>query len=201
MDRALQDLDRALQLNPDFAYFQAVRGSLYLEKGDLDSAIQDFDEALELDPNSGNVYNDRGIAYERKGDLARAMQDYDQALSVRPTQAAYTNRGIALLRLSEWDRARSDLFSARNMGMDLVSVFRTGHGGLAAFEEKHNLKLPQDIVDMVNPNEVPQMAFTGESILGIFRNIRECVPDTAYADLPSDGSRNYKHYLYGWPKE
>ena len=129
------------------------------------------------------------------------MQDYDQALSIRPDQTVFACRGIALLRLSRWDEAKSDLLSARNMGMDLVSVFRADHGSVAAFEEKHNLKLPQDIADLVSVEETPQPCFTGESILEIFRNIRESVPADAYDDLPSDGSINYKHYLYGSPKK
>ncbi len=199
-DRALQDFDRALQLNPDYAYARTVRGSLYLEKGDLDRAIRDFDKALDLDPQNTNAYNDRGVAYERKGDFEQAMQDYDQAVRIRPNQSGYANRGIALLRLSQWDNARSDLLSARNMGMDVVSVFRAGHGDVAAFEEKHSLKLPQDIADMLTLEEVPQPAPTGESILDMFKRLRESVPPEAWDSLPTDGAKNYKHYLYGHPK-
>ena len=200
-DRALRDLDRALQLNPDFADAQAVRGSLYLEKGKLDRAIRDLDKVLALDSKSTNAYNDRGVAYERKGDSARAMQDYDHALRIRPNQVAYTNRGIALLRLSQWDKARSDLLSARNMGMDIVSVFHAGHGDVAAFEEKHSLKLPQDIADMLTLEEVPQPAPTGESILDMFKRLRESVPPDTWDELPTDLVKNKKHYLYGHPKE
>ena len=129
------------------------------------------------------------------------MRDYDEALSIRPNQSAYVNRGTALLRVCEWDRARSDLLSARNMGVDVVSAFRTGYGGLAAFEEKHNVKLPQDIADIVNIDEAPQADSAGEAVLGIFRKIRESLPDSAYDGLPSDGSTNYKHYLYGWRRK
>ena len=200
-DRALQDLDQALRLNPEYAFAQAVRGSLYLEKGDLDRAIQDLDKSLALDPQNINAYNDRGVAYERKGYSQRAMQDYDRALRIRPSQVAYANRGLALLRQSQWDKARSDLLCARNMGMDIVSLFRAGHGSVADFEETHDLELPQDIADMLSREEAPQPALTGESILDMFERLTESVPDTAYDDLPSDGARNYKHYLYGWPKE
>lgn len=201
VDRALRDFDRALQLNPDYAYARTVRGSLYLEKGDLDRAIRDFDKALALDPQNTNAHNDRGVAYERKGDFDRAMQDYDQAVRIRPNQAAYANRGIALLRLSQWDNARSDLLSARNMGMDVVSVFRAGHRDVAAFEERHSLKLPQDIADMLSPEEAPQPALTGESILDMFERLRKSVPPDTWDKLPSDLVQNKKHYLYGHPKE
>ena len=198
VDRALQDLDRAVLLEPRHAN---VRGALHLQNGDLDSAIRDFDTVLALNPDDDNVCNDRGVAYERKGDSARAVQDYDRALSLRPNRAAYVNRGVGLLRLSEWDRARSDLISARNMGMDLVSVFRADHGGVDAFEQRHGLKLPRDIADMVSIEEEPPAADAGLSILEMFKKARESIPVTEFDAFPSDWSRNYKHYLYGWPKE
>ena len=198
-DRALRDLDKALQLNPDYAYARTVRASLYLQKGDLDRAIRDLDKAL--DPQNTNGYNDRGVAYERKGDSEQAMQNYDQALRIRPNQAGYANRGIALLRLSQWDKARSDLLSARNMGMDIVSVFHAGHGSVATFEQNHNLKLPQDITDMLSIEEAPQPTLTGESIVEMFERLRKSVPPDTWGELPTDLVKNKKHYLYGHPKE
>ena len=198
IDRALQDLDRAVGLEPRHAN---VRGALHLRNGDLDSAIRDFDTFLALDPNNDDVCNDRGVAYERKGDSARALADYDRALSLRPNRAAYVNRGVALLRLSEWDRARSDLLCARNMGADLVSIFRADQGGVDAFEKRHGLRLPQDIADMVSVEEEPPPEDAGLSVLEMFKGVRESIPDAERHDFPSDGARNYKHYLYGWPKQ
>ena len=200
IDRAVRDLDSVLQLNPHSTHAQAVRGSLYLEKGDLDRAIRDLDKAVDLDPQNTNAYKDRGIAYERKGDLARALEDYDHALRIRPNQAAYANRGFGLLQQSRSDEARSDLLSARNMGMDLVSVFRADHGSVAAFEEKNNLKLPPDIADIVSLDEAPQPALTGGSILDMFERLRKSVPPDTWDELPTDLVKNKKHYLYGHPK-
>lgn len=39
------------------------------------------------------------------------------------------------------------------------------------------------------------------SILDIFDAIHRSMPEGAFDDLPTDGGRNYKHYLYSWPKE
>ena len=138
---------------------------------------------------------------DREIELAGAMRDYDRALGIRPEMLTYANRGIALLRSSEWDRARSDLLSARNMGLDLVSFFGAGHRNVADFEMRHDVKLPQDIADLLTVEEPPQPAFTAESIREIFRKARESAPDNADDDLPHDGSINYKHYLYGAPKK
>ena len=133
--------------------------------------------------------------------MPRALEDYDRSLQISPNPTAYANRGIALLQLSKWDRARSDLLSARNMGMDIASVFHASHGSVAAFEENHDLKLPPDIADIVSLDEAPQPALTGGSILDMFERLRKSVPPDTWDELPTDLVKNKKHYLYGHPKE
>lgn len=198
---AVQELTRALELDPSDVHSLAVRGSLYLAEGDLDRAIRDFDEALSRGLEDARVYNDRGVAHERRGDAASAMQDYDRALEVRPNEEAFVNRGVARLRLSEWDEARSDLTYARNMGVDLVSAFRSSEGSVADFEQSHSVSLPQDVSDLVSLEEDPGPSMTGAHLNELFRKAFESVPAEAYDALPTDGSINYKHYLYGWPKK
>ena len=39
------------------------------------------------------------------------------------------------------------------------------------------------------------------SVLRMIRQIHESMPDSAWDNVPTDGARNYKHYLYGWPKD
>ena len=201
IDLAFDYLDRALRFSPDFSFALDARASLHLEKGNLDRAIRDFDKLLVLDPKNIDGYSKRGVAYERKGDLTRAMRDYDRALSIRPNELAFANRGIGLLRQSRWGKARSDLLSASNMGVDLVSVFRDSQGGVAAFQKAHGVKLPQDIADMLSIEEDVQPDLTAESLLEMFDRIRESVPDEAWDELPTDLVKNKKHYLYGHPKE
>ena len=41
----------------------------------------------------------------------------------------------------------------------------------------------------------------GESILEMFQRLRESVPPDAWDNMPTDFSKNKKHYLYGHPKE
>ena len=41
----------------------------------------------------------------------------------------------------------------------------------------------------------------GQSILDMFDELHRSAPEGALDGLPADGARNYKHYLYGFPKE
>ena len=109
LDLAVQDLDKALSLNLNYALAYALRGSVYSDKGNLDQAIHDLNRALALDPTYANGFNDRGVVYLRKGIHARAMQDFDKALNLRPNKAAFTNRGIGFMVKGEWEKARADL--------------------------------------------------------------------------------------------
>ena len=193
------DCDRALELEPDYAYLYAVRGGLYLKKGDVALAIQDFDKALDLDPCYADAYNDRGVAYGSRGEHTRAMQDYNKALSLGPNVFAFFNRGIGLLRLGKWEQAISNLRRASNMGMDIVEEFRTFYGSVAEFQDECNLRMPEEICKMlIVEEEAP--ADAGASVLAMFKKARESLPKDAFNDAPSDLARNYKHYLYGWAK-
>ena len=49
-------------------------------------------------------------------------------------------------------------------------------------------------------DEAPLPPPTGESILEMFERLRKSVPPEAWDNLPTDGAKNYKHYLYGHPK-
>ena len=39
-----------------------------------------------------------------------------------------------------------------------------------------------------------------ESLVEMFDRLRNSVPPEAWDEMPTDGARNYKHYLYGHPK-
>lgn len=93
-DTAIQDLDRAIGLVPDFAVAFNDRGFAYESKGQFDRAIQDLDRAISLQPNLAIAYNNRGQAYMGKGQNDRAIQDFDRATSLQPELAiAFSSRG------------------------------------------------------------------------------------------------------------
>lgn len=56
---------------------------------------------------------------------------------------------VAWLHLGEWDRAREDLKTANNIGMDIIAAFQHFYEGTYAFEDKHGLQLPADIATML----------------------------------------------------
>ena len=49
-------------------------------------------------------------------------------------------------------------------------------------------------------NGAPPAESSAETLLAMFDRLRKSVPPEAWDDVPSDGSINYKHYLYAHPK-
>ena len=58
---------------------------------------------------------------------------------------AYYNRGAVWLHLQEWDKAKTDLITAKKIGMDIVASFHNDYKNVEAFEKRHRIKLPEDI--------------------------------------------------------
>jgi len=115
-DRAIQDFDQAIRLNPNYAEAFGNRGSAYYQKGNYDRAIQDFDQAIRLDPNDAEMYNNRATAYYQKGITDRAIQDFSQAISLDPNFAyALFNRGELYLTKQDCARAMQDLDKAKQL--------------------------------------------------------------------------------------
>src|SRR5215467_9865451 len=95
-ERAIQDYDHAIELDPKYASAYNDRGTIYFQKAQPNRAIQNFDHAIMLDSKLASAFNNRANAYVRKRELERAIQDYDEAIRLDPKYAfAYNNRGHA----------------------------------------------------------------------------------------------------------
>ncbi len=81
---AIEDLDRALALDPDYAAALLLRGIAWSALGEERRAIADLNHALALDGNNTLAYVHRGIAYRKLKDDERAMEDFDYALGLDP---------------------------------------------------------------------------------------------------------------------
>ena len=73
LDRAIQDYDQAIRLNPNDADAFTNRGVDYADKGQYDRAVQDYNQAIRLDPNSAKAFTNRGRAYRALGEQASRL--------------------------------------------------------------------------------------------------------------------------------
>ena len=90
-DRAIQDFDQSIKLNPTYAKPFNNRGVAYLRKGEYDLAIKALDEAIKLNPNYGGAFANRAGIYLKKNEYDRAARDYDEAIRLEPNLEAVWN--------------------------------------------------------------------------------------------------------------
>ena len=90
-DRAIQDYDLSIKLNPTFSKPFNNRGVAYQKKGDYDRAIKDFDEAIKLSPDYARAFANRAETNQRRHDYQSAVRDYDNAIRLDPGLEAVWN--------------------------------------------------------------------------------------------------------------
>ena len=152
VDLAIKDCSKAIELNPDYVGAYINRGNAYMHKQEIDLAIVDYTKAIRLNPRLAKAYFNRGNAYCQKGKFDLAIGDYNKVTQLNPSFVrAYYCRAFVWLHLHEWEKAKSDLITTKGMGTDIVALFRNLHSSVADFEQKHNVKLPEDIAPMLTP--------------------------------------------------
>lgn len=87
-DRAVEDFDRVLVIEPDNVEALVSRGDAFAQLGDLGRAMADLNRAVALAPDKPTVLLARGQAESRRGNLAGAARDYETALKLDPRYAA-----------------------------------------------------------------------------------------------------------------
>jgi tetratricopeptide (TPR) repeat protein len=80
--RAVEDLNRAIQLYPKYLVAFNNRGLVYSDLGDYEQAVRDHGAAIRLDPTLPRAYALRAIAYTMLGRDNEASSDLDQAVGL-----------------------------------------------------------------------------------------------------------------------
>ena len=97
------------------------------------------------------------FTYFPKGEFHLAIKDYTKAIEQDPDFAEiYNDRAIVWLYLQKWQEAKADLTVAKTMRVDIVSEFHNRYESVTDFEQKHGVKLPEDIVIMLTPPQEQQ---------------------------------------------
>jgi class 3 adenylate cyclase/tetratricopeptide (TPR) repeat protein len=89
---ALRDGERALALNPSYAWAHQLLGFVHLAGGRYDEAVRDLDKAISLsesDPTLPLKYYMHAIGQLCAGTPEQAAETIEQAIQLRPNQWAY----------------------------------------------------------------------------------------------------------------
>ncbi|MCX8202487.1 MAG: tetratricopeptide repeat protein [Candidatus Micrarchaeota archaeon] len=137
-DRAIENYNMAIILNPKFLECYFNRALCYYNKKNYDKAIDDYTKAIEIDPDNPMIYNNRGDAYYRKQDFERAIADYNKAISINPEYLkAYYNRGLAYASMQDYESGVENFTKVIELDPNFVEAYNAR--GLAyEFLEKYD---------------------------------------------------------------
>lgn len=122
---AIQDYNKSIELNPNYAKPYNNRGVAYQKSGEYDAAIKDFDAAINLDPNYANAFANRGEAYQKEGDYLRALKDFDEAIRLQPALSAvvWNERCWTRAIIDELQGALADCNEAIRLEPNVAATF------------------------------------------------------------------------------
>ena len=129
-ERAIEDYDKAIELNPEYAAAYYNRGNRYRDLGQHERAIEDYDSAIELGPELAEAYSNRGITYADLGQHEQAIENYDMILELDSEyESAYYNKACS--------------FALQNEVMKAVKLLRIAF----AMDAGRNCRLAEDDSD------------------------------------------------------
>jgi tetratricopeptide (TPR) repeat protein len=83
-DRAIEDFDKVLAIEPDNLEALISRGDAFSQLGDMGRAMADLNRAVSLAPENATILIARGQVESRRGNFGGAGRDYAAALKSEP---------------------------------------------------------------------------------------------------------------------
>ena len=110
---ALNQFQKALDLNPGFERARVLVAMTLLKQKRLDDAIIEVQRVLRANPNNAYAHNILGSAYLANGQYDKGMAELETATELDPTLAdAYIKRGIFHLAKGQGAEGEADLVKA-----------------------------------------------------------------------------------------
>jgi tetratricopeptide (TPR) repeat protein len=169
-EKAIEDFDEAIKLNPNYADVYRDRGLAYYYLKQYERAIEDYNKALELNPEYTLAYNNRGIAYRELKQYEKAIEDYNKALELNPEYAsAYNNRGIAFRNLKQYEKAIEDYNKAIELNPEYALAYN--NRGLAYYYLKQYERAIEDYNKALELN--PEYALAYNNRGNAYRDLKQ----------------------------
>ncbi len=116
-DRALTEINKAIQLSPEFAAAYVIRAGAYHFKNQHDQAIADCNKAIGLNLNHEGSYIVRGSSYNVTGKYDLALADFNKAIQINPQSGpAYSGRGTSYANKKMYDKALPEFTRSISIG-------------------------------------------------------------------------------------
>jgi type IV pilus biogenesis/stability protein PilW len=153
LNKAIEEIKRSIELNPDSEQSHNLLGLVYLDSRQYSESVQEFREALARNPYFTDAYNNLGIAYRKMGEYEDALAAYRKALddpTYRTPEKVHFNVGQTYLEMNRPEQAVGSLKAALNItpkyGKARLELARTFKELGRHSEAKEQLELVVELV-------------------------------------------------------
>ena len=99
-------LQKAIQINPNFAGAHNNLGNALYELGEFQKAIRCCKKAIQINPNFAGTHNNLGLVFKELGEPQKAINCYEKAIKIDPNHAnAHNNIGNIFRKLKKFQKA------------------------------------------------------------------------------------------------
>jgi tetratricopeptide (TPR) repeat protein len=149
-DSALDDINKAIQIDPDYALAYTVRASLFFGKQDFSKAITDLDKVIKIDPFYDTYFLMRAFAKSAKSDTQGAIEDLNQAIKIKESNAENTDSyrlylSLLVKKQTGQEVNLEDIYSSNSVSLYLARANRKAsqgdlQGALAEYNQAIEVK-------------------------------------------------------------
>jgi protein O-GlcNAc transferase len=166
---ALELIDRAIAINPNFAMAHFNRGLFLHVLGRLKDALLSYDRAVELKPDYLEALSNRGTALLGLKRPHEALLSYDRALELKPdsVEAVY-NRGNALLGLKRLGEALASYDRAVELKPDYAEAFYNRGNAFLAFNSPDDALASYDRAVELKPDYAEAFNNRGRALVDLY---------------------------------
>ena len=103
---AIEALNKAIEIDPNYANAWAWLGAVYNDFGNSEKAMAMNLKAIEINPKNAMAWNNIGVTYSNLGNLDKAIESYERACSLdKKLYYPYSNLGRVYLDIGDFDKA------------------------------------------------------------------------------------------------
>ena len=130
--RAIQEYNTAIQLDPGYGDAYHNLADLYVNIGEFNKAIPLLDKALQLNPRLWQSHWDLALIYYKSGMLDKAKEEFKRVISLDPQNApSYSNLGFIYLQQGN----RKEALKLFHHALDLDPTLLNAKQGLVQTEK------------------------------------------------------------------
>jgi putative PEP-CTERM system TPR-repeat lipoprotein len=121
LEQSMNQLQKALDINPSFAQARILTALIHLKKNRIDDAIGEIKKVLEANNNNAIAHNILGSAFMAKGLYSEGIEQLNRAIENDPKLVdVYIKKGLFNLSKGKFKEAEAELKTAVSVNPDLL---------------------------------------------------------------------------------